>query len=135
MYTLLQKLNTIYKQLSTETSPLQIPLSLYTSNHPFQHKYAAIRYLHNILHTYQLHSDEYNHEINFTCYVLHNTSFPIQPLRLPKIKHKQTTDSEIPTYKLATFTYKGKETTYITKIFKHSNLEIAYPTNNSIKRT
>jgi hypothetical protein len=24
----------------------------YSTNHPFQHKYAAIRYLYNILHTY-----------------------------------------------------------------------------------
>jgi len=56
----------------------------YTSKHPFQHKYAAIRYLHNILHTYQLHNEEYNHEINFTHNILYNTSFPIQPLRPPK---------------------------------------------------
>jgi hypothetical protein len=42
----------------------------YTSNHPFQCKYAAIRYLHNILHTYQLHNEEYNSEINFTHNIL-----------------------------------------------------------------
>jgi len=27
----------------------------------------------------------------------------------------------------------GKETTYITKVFKHTNLRIAYRTNNSIE--
>jgi hypothetical protein len=105
----------------------------YTSKHPFQHKYAAIRYLHNILHTYQLHNEEYNHEINFTHNILYNTSFPIQPLRPPKIKHEQAVHSEIPKYKWATLTYKGKETTYITTIFKHTNLKIAYCTNNSIQ--
>jgi len=49
------------------------------------------------------------------------------------MKHKQTTHSEIPKYKWATFTYKGKETTYITEVFKCTNLKIAYPTNNSIQ--
>lgn len=34
-YTLLQKLNTIYKHLSTENSPLQIPLSLTHPTIPF----------------------------------------------------------------------------------------------------
>jgi hypothetical protein len=32
----------------------------YSSNHPTKHKCAAIRYLYNILYTYQLHKEEYN---------------------------------------------------------------------------
>jgi hypothetical protein len=36
----------------------------YTSNHPSQHKYAAIRFLCNRLDTYQLHNDEYKHKEN-----------------------------------------------------------------------
>jgi len=40
---------------------------------------------------------------------------------------------ETPRYKWATFTYIGKETTYITKLFKHTNIKIAYVTNNSIE--
>ncbi len=35
--------------------------------------------------------------------------------------------------KWATFTYIRKETTYITKIFKHTNIMIAYRTNNTIQ--
>ena len=42
-------------------------------------------------------------------------------------------DLETPRYKWATFTYIGKETTYITKLFKHKNLKITYKTNNSIE--
>jgi hypothetical protein len=38
---------------------------LYTSNNPTQHKYAAIRYLYNRLHTYQLNNDAWNWEMNF----------------------------------------------------------------------
>jgi hypothetical protein len=36
--------------------------------------------------------------------------------------------------KCATFTYTGKETTYITKIFQHTNIKIAYLTNNTNPR-
>jgi len=35
--------------------------------------------------------------------------------------------------KWITFTYIGKETTYITKIFKHTNIKIAHLTNNTIQ--
>jgi hypothetical protein len=107
----------------------------YSSNHPFQHKYATIRYLYNRRQTYQLHNEEYNCEINFTLNILYNVFFPVQPIRPPKIKQNQTIHLEVPKYKWATFTYKGKETTYITKIFKRTNLKIAYCTNNSIQES
>jgi hypothetical protein len=51
----------------------------YSSNHPPQHKYAAVRYLYNRLHTYQLQQDDYNHEENMIHNILHNNSFPIRP--------------------------------------------------------
>ena len=34
----------------------------YISNHPAQHKYAAVRFLYNRLNTYNLHEDEYKTE-------------------------------------------------------------------------
>jgi hypothetical protein len=36
------------------------------------------------------------------------------------------------THKWITFTYTGKETTYITKLFKRTNIKIAFRTNNTI---
>ena len=53
--------------------------------------------------------------------ILHNNSFPFQPYKIPKLKQYQTRSSQIKIrqQKLAIFTYIGKETTYITKIFKH----------------
>jgi len=36
----------------------------YSSNHPAQHKYATIMFLHNRLNTYHLHKDEYKEEEN-----------------------------------------------------------------------
>jgi hypothetical protein len=36
--------------------------------------------------------------------------------------------------KWTTFTYTGKETRYITKLFKETEINIAFKTNNTIKR-
>jgi hypothetical protein len=80
------------------------------SNHPSQHKYAAVRFLYNSLHTYNLWPEEYQQEENTIHNILYNNSFPIQ-LHKPQ-KQQQTTHTKV--QKCATFTYIGKETTYIT---------------------
>ena len=51
----------------------------YTSNHPPQHKYSAIRFLYNRLNSYHLEQDEYQKELNTIHHILHNNSFPIPP--------------------------------------------------------
>jgi len=51
----------------------------YTSNHPTQHKYAAIRFLYNILNTYNLLKEDYKKEENVIHNIMHNNSFPIVP--------------------------------------------------------
>ena len=76
----------------------------------------------------------------FEKWILFTTSYttiPIQSkLKTPKTNKKYTTnlDLEIPKQKWVTITYKGKRTSYITKIFKCPNLKIAYCTNNYIQR-
>jgi len=50
----------------------------HTSNHPTQHKYAAVKFLYNRLNTYDLQGDEYRQE-NIIHYIMHNNSFPIHP--------------------------------------------------------
>jgi hypothetical protein len=47
-------------------------------------------------------------------------------------RRKHTASLSTPNLKWATFTYTGKETTYITNIFKHSNIGIAFRTKHSI---
>ena len=113
----------------------------YTSNHPVQHKYAAIRFLYNKLHSYQLHNEEYRQEENIIHYILHNSWFPLQ-----RLTHKQQLNyiqSQTPFKKIqphnpprkwCTFTYIGKETLFITKIFKQANLRIAYHINNTLHK-
>jgi len=106
----------------------------YTSNHPTQHKYAAIRFLYNRLNSYQLQDSEYQREESVIQNILHNNSFPL-PNRKPKTQMTPPTHDEPSKQKQkwATFTYSGPETSYITKLFKHTNLRIAYRTTNNIQ--
>jgi hypothetical protein len=48
----------------------------YTSNHPAQHKYAAIRFLHTRLNTYHLQDEEYKEEEDTIHDILSNNGFP-----------------------------------------------------------
>jgi hypothetical protein len=53
-----------------------------TSNHPTQHKYAAVKFLYNRLNTYNLQGDEYKREEN----IMHSNSFPIHPQKSANLK-------------------------------------------------
>jgi len=113
----------------------------YTSNHPTQRKYAAIRFLYNRLDSYQLQNKEYQREENIIHNILHNNGFPkhghthkrlhTQPLNQ---EPPATPHSIVPPKKWCTFTYFGKETLSLTKIFKHTDLHIAYLTNNTLQK-
>ena len=48
----------------------------YSSNHPAQHKYTAIRDLHNRLNTYHLQKKEYYEEMNSIHVIMLNNGFP-----------------------------------------------------------
>ena len=65
----------------------------YTSNHPTQHKYTAVKFLYNRLNKCDLLADEYQQEEDTIHNILYN-SFPIRPQkpRHPKLKEqKQST--------------------------------------------
>ena len=111
----------------------------YTSNHPTQHKYSAVRFLYNRLRQYQLDEEEYKRESNIIYDILLNNSFPVHshkphtpylhpPHQPPKHNNKNKNKN-----KWTTFTYTGRETTYITNLFRHSDLQIAFRTNNTIR--
>jgi hypothetical protein len=105
----------------------------YTSNHPTQHKYTAVIFLYNRLNTYNLLADEYQQEEETIHSILYNNSFPVrlQKPHHPKLK-EQKLSTHTPTHKWATFTYIGKETTFITNLFRHTDIRIAFRTNNII---
>jgi hypothetical protein len=48
----------------------------YNSNHPAQHKFAAVRFLYNRLNSYDLPTEEYNREKQVIQNILVNNSFP-----------------------------------------------------------
>jgi hypothetical protein len=120
----------------------------FTSNHPTQQKYAAIRFLQNRLNAYNLQTDEIRKEENIIRNILYNNAFQLQtqpankhptrtqtktqihisPTRLTP-QTQQSTDTK---KHWCTFIYTGRETAYITKLFKHTNVRIAFRTNNNI---
>jgi uncharacterized protein YfbU (UPF0304 family) len=59
----------------------------YSSNHPAQHKYAAIRFLHSRPNTYHLQKEEYNDELNIIRDIMSNNGFPIHTHKPPSIGH------------------------------------------------
>jgi len=89
----------------------------YTSNHPPQHKYAAMIPTQKT-ERLPVHETEYQWEEDIIQSILHNNSFPLPPWK-PK------TQADPPPYNAPTkqiwaiFTYTGPETSYITKLFKH----------------
>ena len=79
------------------------------------------------------HLVEHNHSFGTIHNILENNSFPIRPQKPSRLKlRKQKESNPIEKQKCATFTYVGRETTFITNIFRRTNIKIAFHTNNSI---
>jgi hypothetical protein len=66
--------------------------------------------------------------------ILYNNKFPLQYCDYTS-KHRTPTQLQTQDriYKWATFTYVGKETRFITQIFRNTDLKIAYKFNNTIE--
>jgi len=103
----------------------------YMSNHPSQHKYAAVRFLYNRLHTYNLQPELYRQEENT---IHNNNSFPIQLHKphLPKPqKQQQTTHTHKCRSGPRTHTLERKPH-IITKLFRRTIIKVAFYTNNTV---
>jgi hypothetical protein len=99
------------------------------ANQPHEHKIASIIYLINRVHTYPITKELniiqnmlYNNEYNKNLSISHSKNH----------KHKNT-GPQHQTTNSAIFTYYGKETTEITKLFKEANIKIAFRTKNTIQ--
>ena len=64
--------NSIQRTAHNITQTFTDTIVHYSSNHPTQHKYAAVTFLYNRLHTYQLHKEEYNRGKNIIHNILYN---------------------------------------------------------------
>jgi hypothetical protein len=95
----------------------------YSSNQPTQHKHAGVRFLHIRLDTYHLHKDEYNDEVNIIREIMSNNGFPIHTHKPPTIGHPtNTANKQTSTHTQKWAAYIGKETKYITNLFKRPTL-------------
>jgi len=82
-------------------------------------------YLYKRLNSYNLQQREYQQELNMIHNILHNNSFPIKLHKPPTPNlDKQTTTHT--TQKWTSFTYISKKTSYITNIFKPTDLRITF---------
>ena len=64
----------------------------YSSNHPAQHKYIAIRFLYNRLNTYHLKENEYKEEEEDTIHnIVSNNGFPSHTHKPPTHRQPTTT--------------------------------------------
>jgi hypothetical protein len=83
----------------------------YSSNHPTQHKFAAVWFLYNRLNTYLLQKNEYEEELSTIQDILSNNSFPIHTHK-PPTQRKPTTTLDKGTYST---THKWMSFTYVVK--------------------
>ena len=98
------------------------------SCHPTEHKYAAVCYLHNRMYSYQLSHDKRGKECKIILDILHNNrynAYTLESVSSTK-RHKCGTDKT----HWSEFTYIGRETRSITKVFKNSRIKATYSTNN-----
>jgi hypothetical protein len=90
--------NTInYLDISIQKTPHKLIISIYrkhtftnsiipyTSSHPTQHRYTAVKFLYNRPNSYSLQEQEYKQELNVIHNILHNNSFPITPQKQPNM--------------------------------------------------
>jgi hypothetical protein len=99
-----------------------------SSCHPYEHKMSSINYLINRMHTYPMNVEARDTEKT------HNNEYNTDIIQ-KKLKQKQNphTDTQNKKTKWVTFTYNGKETKKITKLFKDTTIKIAYSTKTLIK--
>jgi hypothetical protein len=108
------------------------------SCHPIEQKLAAIRYFVNRIHTYDLDHTQKQKEINTVKDIIGNNKYNESTLLKVQKKREQRMISDEQkqnqNQKWIKFTYIGKETWFVTKLFKNTRLKGAYTTNNSIAK-
>ena len=111
--------------------------------HPYEHKIATIRFLANCIITYLMNDENKRGEYLIAKQILANNQYDGKILdntidKFTKTKRKREPEEQIQenttTIKWAKFTYMGTQTKFITKLFKKTNIKIAYTMENTIKK-
>jgi flagellar biosynthesis regulator FlaF len=102
------------------------------SCHPQEQKHAAIHHMINRMNSYNLSKEDKDNEKNTIEHILYNNKYSttiINKLDKPKNNRKRLLGT-----KWAKFTYVGKETKFITKLFKDTTVNITYTTKQTIRK-
>jgi hypothetical protein len=99
--------------------------------HPHKHKKSAIKFLINRMNKYPVIQGSKPKERQIISTILKNNNYSQQVMK-PKQKRTSKTNKTQKT-KLATFTYHGNDIRTITKLFRNTNIKVAYKTTNIIK--
>ena len=102
------------------------------SCHPKEHRTAAIRYLYNRIEMYNLTPQNRRKDSSEIQQILVNNKYDASTAS--RLNNTKKQEQDIQKVKWAKFTYVGNETRLITKLFKHTNLKIAFTTDNTIER-
>jgi hypothetical protein len=105
------------------------------SCHPHEHNSSSINYLLNRVHSYPTTKEAKEIELNTIRGILLNNQYNInESIKRPKPKQRNAhTDTQEQKTKWATFTYSGKEVRKITKLFRDTQIKIAFRTKNTIQ--
>jgi hypothetical protein len=92
---------------------------------------AAVRYLKNRINSYHLNAEDKRKERETIKHILQANKYDASILETPlKTRNKKGNEGKI----WAKFTYTGKETKSIAKLFKNAIVKISYTTRNTIAR-
>ena len=102
------------------------------SCHPHEYKH-IIHYTLNRMNSYQLNKPSKEQEHNTIKQIMCNNKYGPSTLNIKRTKHTEKQEKN-DTQKWAKFTYIGKETEFITKMFKNSPVKFSFTTHITIGR-
>jgi hypothetical protein len=104
------------------------------SCHPTEYKNSAFRYLVSRMNTYPISSNNKHQELQHIKTILQDNNYPPHTrLNIRDKQNKNTTTETTHKKRWTKFTYVGKETRTIGRLFKNTNIKIAHKTKNAIQ--
>ena len=111
----------------------------FSSNHPLKHKLASLKFYINRMLTLPLTKWAKQHELKIIFAIAQNNGFPLHTIHnlrkkliAKKQRQKPPTTTTQQTKKWVTFSYHSPLIQKITNLFKHTNLNTALHTTNTI---
>jgi hypothetical protein len=102
--------------------------------HPQEHKLVAARYFTNRILTYSIDPVDKQTELSTVKQILLNNKYNVPTIikSLTKVKIQLVNSENKQNKRWTKFTFIGKETRQITRLFKHTNVKVAFTTSNNL---